>query len=159
MRRSLAPAALLGLLLFAATAHAQDDACAQRDPCSWFVQVDALGFVDEPAGGWNFTAGDWFTLTVLNLDDEAHRVGVDGLVSVDVPSETVADSAAFRWPDPGRYTLRDEPSGDAATVTVLDLDVVAITDTQGAGEEDTPVPGAVLLAGALAAAAIAARRH
>lgn len=154
------PAILAVLLLLAAgpaTAQDPDDACTQRSPCDWFVTVDALGFVDEPAGGWNFTRGDWFRLTVLNLADRPHRVEVDGLVAVDAESESVADSAPFQWPEPGTYWATDEPSGDRAAVEVLDLDVVAITQT--GGDDHTSIPAASVAVGVLVAVAAGLRRR
>lgn len=152
----LLAASALSALLLAPVAAAQDDACTQAEPCAWFLTVDGTGFVDEPPGGWNFTTGDWFVLTVLNEDDAPHTVSIAGIVSVDAPAAAVVDSAPFQWPAADRYTARDAPSGAQAAVDVLDVDVVAAqTDGDdptgdGGGQERAPGPSMVLIAGALA---------
>lgn len=139
------------LILPAAAAQSADGACTQSEPCPWIFDVDSTGIDDGTAApAWNFTAGDWVQLEVFNFDDVQHTLSIADQVWV-VASFDTLQSAPFQLAA-GEYTLTDEPTGDAAPVSVL------------AGEDASPkgIPPAgmpLLLAGLMVSVGAARRFH
>ncbi len=164
MRATIPTLAATALLLALTPASAQDDACTQQTPCDWIATVDAIGFTNEPSGGWNFTAGDWFVLDLFNLDDVAHRLVLEHPGGTfDVGPDARVLTAPFAFDDPGTYSLRDETTGAVATYTILAEDVVDHEDSNSAthagetGSNGTPGPAVFAVGLAVLGAAFARR--
>lgn len=130
------------LLLLAPAALAQEEAgCTQSEPCPWVFDVDENGISDDSGSDptWTFTVGDWLILDVLNFDSEDHTIGVDGRSWVIPKDFGDAKVAPFQFTSPGAYTVTDQPTGDTATVTVVE-------PTQEASEESSKGSPSVPLA-------------
>lgn len=147
--------ALLAALALAPVATAQTDGCLQTNPCLLDVEVDEAGIASVSIS--NMTSGDWFTLAVSNLDDRTHTVSF-ATVQVQVEAFGFADSAPFQAPSPGTYPLRDQPTGDAASLHVLAGDVVDAESGSTSGSKGSPgLEAAVLTLGLVAFAALRRR--
>lgn len=146
--RALLP---LALLLLAAPAHAQDDACTQDAPCPWVVNVDEEGIDGDDL---NATVGDWYVIEAFNFDDEEHTLTLEGHgVELTLPAIGEATSDPISLETTGVFSLEDQPTGDFLWLEVRATDVV--DDEQGGDEdgedEDTPLPLPFVLAAVLAA--------
>jgi MYXO-CTERM domain-containing protein len=161
---ALAAAAVLALL---PSASGQADGCVEADPCPWLVEVDAHGFVGDSA--WNFTQGDWYTLSVGNSDTAPHSVtlALPGReVTVAAGPESDAESAPFNFTAAGTFRLATD-HGHQGTVRVVAADVVdyeqGVADESGnprtsTTSKGTPGPALAWAAAGLAAALLARRR-
>lgn len=162
---ALAVAAALAVL---PSASGQADGCVQADPCPWLVEVDAHGFVGESS--WNFTQGDWYTLSVGNSDAAAHSVTLalaGREIRVEVGPDSDAESAGFNFTTAGTFRLVTD-HGHQGTVRVVVADVVDLEQgvadesgnprTSGTSSKGTPGPALALVAAGLAAALLARRR-
>lgn len=147
-------ASLLAGLTLAPSALAQEDGCVQSNPCLLDVEVDEAGIASVSIS--NMTTGDWFTLSVSNLDDRAHTVQFS-TVELHVEAYGFADSQPFQAPSPGSYTLSDQPTGDQATLHVLAGDVVDAES--GSTSKSKGSPGFALALSAIAVLAVAALRR
>lgn len=152
------------LLLLAPAAHAQEDACAEAEPCTWVVQIDEDGLA-APGGDLRGTVGDWYVFEFQNVDpDQGHEVtfSYDGS-SWDVAYLSEETSDPFELAEAGTFQLEDNVTGDTLPVQVVFEDVSDGDDGNGsAGEEDgVSIPGApgAWLALAIAALALVSRRR
>ncbi len=160
MRLTL-PFLLATLLAGAVPAAAQEDGCTQSNPCPWYVDVGADGFVTgslDATAEWNWTVGDWVELSVFNEDDVAHAVTLTGYgVTLQVPS-LEERSRAFELSEAGDFELGDDLTGDTAVVRVLTVDSVEFengatgTGSSGGGG-GIPSLALPIVAGALVAVA------
>ncbi len=111
------------LLLLAPAALAQEDGgCTQADPCPWVFDVDENGISDDSGSDptWTFTVGDWLILDVLNFDSEDHTISVDGHTWTIPKDFGDPEVTPFQFTSAGTYTVTDQPTGDTATVTVVE---------------------------------------
>ena len=151
--------------LAALPAAQAQDACTQSSPCPWDVVVDQPGFIGESS--WNWTQGDWMTLSVANDDTVAHTVTLDGYGLTFSLAAGQEQSKVVQLAKSGGFQMKDQPSGDAVTVTVVNGDVVdyekGLIDSSGnaltTGAKGR-IPGLELplLAAGLLAAVAGARR-
>lgn len=146
---------LFAALVLAPAATAQSDGCLQSNPCLLDVEVDEAGIASVSIS--NLTSGDWFTLSVSNLDDRAHTVSFANVL-VQVEAFGFADSAPFQAPSPGTYTLRDQPTGDQASIRVLAGDVVDAESGSTSSSKGAPGLQATLVVLGLVALAAVRRR-
>lgn len=154
------------LLALAAAGAAQDPdgepGCAQSNPCEVILELGAQGIVDLAPD--RFGTGDWVLFSIYNADEANHTVSLEGHdFEVSVPGGDLIDTQPIQLGDPGSYELRDQPSGDAATVTVEAEEVFtdggAEDDSDGSGSgRGSPGAAPVLVLALLAALAIALRR-
>lgn len=148
------PLSALALLLLAAPASAQEDACSQSDPCPWVLEVDQDGIIGE---GLTATVGDWYVLDVVSFDDREHTLTLEGHdVQVTLAPGGSATSDPFQLGTPGTFSLEDQPTGDFVWVEVRETDVVgdeagADEPAGGGDEKNTPLPLAAGLAALLGA--------
>lgn len=151
------PLSALALLLLAAPATAQEDACSQSEPCPWILDVDEDGV---HGGGLNATVGDWYVIEAFNLDDAEHTLALEGHgVELTVPAVGEATSDPIHLDTPGTFALEDAPTGDFVWLEVRETDVVEDETGEDAtpNDENTPLPLAVGLV-ALVGAALLRRR-
>lgn len=162
--RSLFLVSALALALAAIPAAQAQDACTQSSPCPWEIVVDQPGFIGESS--WNWTMGDWMEITVANDGDVAHTVTLDGYgLTFNVPS-LEERSQVVQLTKSGSFEMKDQPSGDSVTVTVVNGDVVdyekGLIDSNGnavsSGKGRIPGLEAPILILGLAAVALMARR-
>lgn len=153
------PLTILGLLALAPAATAQEDGCLQSNPCLIDVEVDESGIASVSIT--TLTAGDWFVLSVSNLDGQPHTVA---FATVEVPVEAYGyrDSEAFAARSAGTYQITDQPTGDSAPVTVVSGDAVdaenGVTASSSSSSSGAPALPVALVAVALAGMAALRRR-
>lgn len=160
---SFAASAVLALMALASAAPmaaAQDPdgepGCPQSNPCEVILEVDAAGIADlEPN---TFATGDWILFSIYNADEQTHTLRLEGHdFEVSIGAGDINDTRPLKLGAPGIYELRDQPSGDAADLTVEAEEVFGASSTSKSGN-GIPGPAPALLLVALATVAWGLRR-
>ncbi len=151
---------VLFLLAIVPTAHAQvAPGCTQANPCAVTVDVDAVGIADLSSS--TFTSGDWVVFSVYNDDEQTHTLRLAGHpLDLMVAGGDLVDSQAFKLGAAGTYALSDQPSGDAADITVEAEETFSSSGSADGNSRGNGIPGPapVLVLGLLAAMAWVRRK-